>query len=126
MADVLKQWEKRVIAFQMIYVYIVREKEDKSFASKYENVDDDVLKIVDYAIQNLDDIVNKIIPYIKKGWTWNRLLNVDKAILVEAVAEKFTFNTDKNIIIDQAVLTAKNYSDENSYKFINYILDKIL
>ncbi len=126
MSDVLKQWEKRVIAFQMIYVYIVRDNQELDFASKYENVDDDVLKIVDYAIKNLDDIKQEIQPYIKQGWTWNRLLNVDKAILVEAVAEKATFDTDKNIIIDQAVVTAKNYSDESSYKFINYILDKIL
>ncbi len=126
MSDVLKQWEKRVIAFQMIYVYIVRDKQELDFASKYDNVDDNVLKIVDYAIKHLDDIKEQIKPYIKQGWTWNRLLNIDKAILVEAIAESKVFETDKSIIIDQAVVTAKNFSDESSYKFINYILDKIL
>jgi transcription termination factor NusB len=33
---------------------------------------------------------------------------------------------DKKIIIDQAVINAKNYSDPNSYKFVNAILDKII
>jgi transcription termination factor NusB len=33
---------------------------------------------------------------------------------------------DKKIIIDQAIVNAKNYSSENMYKFINSILDKVL
>lgn len=126
MSNVLKQWEKRVIAFQMIYVFIVRDKNEKDFAKSYEDVDDNVLKIVDYASQNFVSIKEKIIPLLNQGWTWNRVLNIDKAILVEAIAEQSALGTDRKVIIDQAIVTAKNYSDENSYKFINYILDKIL
>jgi transcription termination factor NusB len=33
---------------------------------------------------------------------------------------------EKKVSIDQAIVNAKNYSEKNSYKFINAILDKIL
>ena len=38
---------------------------------------------------------------------------------------KLTKN-DKSIIIDQAIITAKNYSGEDNYKYINAILNNII
>ncbi len=56
-----------LFAFQMIYVFIVRDKNEKDFAKKYDNVDSDVLKIVDYAIENFESIKDKITPLLNTG-----------------------------------------------------------
>jgi transcription termination factor NusB len=45
---------------------------------------------------------------------------------MEAYCENKVLNTDKKIVIDQAIVNAKNYSEANSYKFVNAILDKII
>jgi transcription termination factor NusB len=51
---------------------------------------------------------------------------VDQAILLVAIAEHRALNIDYKIIIDQALVNAKYYSESNSSKYINAILDKIL
>ena len=43
-----------------------------------------------------------------------------------AVAEFVVLEIPKNIIIDQSLITAKNYNIDDSYKYINAILEKIL
>jgi transcription termination factor NusB len=49
-----------------------------------------------------------------------------KAILFSAYSESKTLGIDKKIIIDQAIVTTKKYSELNDYRFINAILDKII
>ncbi|MBO6041644.1 hypothetical protein J6P52_00460 [bacterium] len=43
-----------------------------------------------------------------------------------ALGEYNILHTNKRIIIDQTLITAKRYSNPNAYKYINAILDKIL
>jgi transcription termination factor NusB len=51
---------------------------------------------------------------------------VDKAILLTAISEFKSIKIDAKIIIDQALVTAKYYGEQNSSGYINAILDKIL
>ena len=63
-----------------------------------------------------------------KNWSINQLNIVDKSILRLAIAE-FTYSEDssgKKIIINEAVELAKKYGGENSYRFINGILNAAL
>ena len=56
----------------------------------------------------------------------NSLTIIDRCILSLSIIE-FIYIDDlsKNIIINEAILLAKKYSSEDSYKFINKILDRV-
>ena len=56
----------------------------------------------------------------------NSLAIIDRCILSLSLIE-FIYIDDlsKNIIINEAILLAKKYSSEDSYKFINKILDRV-
>jgi N utilization substance protein B len=59
------------------------------------------------------------------GWKLNRLALVDRNLLRMGIAEA-AFNSQKPIIIDDVLRIAKKYSDAESYKLINAILDKVI
>ena len=63
---------------------------------------------------------------LESNWTIERVNLIDLSIVCCTISEKNVHQIDKKILIDQAVITAKKYGDENSYKFVNSILDKIL
>jgi N utilization substance protein B len=59
------------------------------------------------------------------GWKLGRLALIDRNLLRMGIAEA-TFNSEKPIIIDDILRIAKKYSDADSYKLINAILDKVI
>lgn len=124
----MKQWEKRIISFQQIYSFMFLNESCNDFILKLKenNIDDDIFKVVDYAIKNFDFLKSKITNMLSNKWEWERMMEIDKAIIISALSEFIVLKTDKKVIIDQAIITAKNYSDAKSYKFINFILDRIL
>ena len=65
-----------------------------------------------------------ITPLLKK-WSFNRLNYIDQAILLVATSEILTAKVDRAVAIDEAVNIAKEYSDDESFKYINGVLDQI-
>lgn len=59
------------------------------------------------------------------GWKIGRLALIDRNLLRMGIAEA-RFNSEKPIIIDDILRIAKKYSDAESYKLINAILDKVI
>jgi len=59
------------------------------------------------------------------GWKLGRLALVDRNLLRLGIAESH-FQTEKAIIIDDVLRISKKYSDAESYKLINAILDKVI
>ncbi len=59
------------------------------------------------------------------GWRLNRLTPIDRNLLRMGLAEA-RFNDQKGIVIDDVIRIAKKYSEEESYKIINAVLDKII
>lgn len=59
------------------------------------------------------------------GWKIGRLALVDRNLLRLGIAEA-RFNSEKPIIIDDILRIAKKYSEADSYKLINAILDKVI
>ncbi|MGL4768679.1 MAG: transcription antitermination factor NusB [Mycoplasmoidaceae bacterium] len=119
----MKQWEKRIIILNNIYKFIITN------SKKIENekdADSEIIKILEYSFENVNNIKDIVKPYLNSGWTWDRILPIDQALIIMAYSEWKTISTDKAIIVDEVIKTAKNYSDINSYKFINYIVDKII
>jgi transcription antitermination protein NusB len=59
------------------------------------------------------------------GWKLERLTPIDRSLLRMGLAESYT-NPTKAVIIDDIVRIAKKYSDQDAYKIVNAILDKII
>ena len=85
--------------------------------------------------KSTDSLKNQeiITDYISKfliNWNFSRLNTTIQAILITSVAEYFIegLDTDKAVIINNAVKFAKKFGDggEKDYKFVNAILDKCL
>ncbi|WP_210125559.1 transcription antitermination factor NusB [Staphylococcus sp. GDY8P85P] len=69
----------------------------------------------------LDDTIK---PYLK-DWSLQRLLKTDRIILRMATFELLHSDTPPKVIINEAVELAKQFSDDEHYKFINGVLSKI-
>ena len=54
------------------------------------------------------------------------IAKIDLSILRLVIYEQITEKIAKNILINEAVELAKEFSDQNSYAFINAVLEKIL
>ena len=82
-------------------------KEERTFASL----------IISGTISNID---------LSANWSFDRINKVALAILRTSAYEiLYQKDVSPKIIIDEAVNIAKNYGTDDSYKFINAILDKI-
>lgn len=69
---------------------------------------------------NLNELDNQISPFVKEA---DKVSQVEKAILRLSAFEFLHSNTDKAVIINEAVELAKELASENSPKFINAVLD---
>lgn len=78
----------------------------------------------------LDTIDNKpkYIQYISEvldDWSFDRLGILEQAILLLACSELDHQTASAAIIIDEAVRLTKDYCDEDAYKLVNGVLDRI-
>ena len=91
-------------------------KEERTFASL----------IIAGTIDHVDEIDKIIESHLSDTWSLDRLNKVALAILRISTYEiKYQKNVAAKIIIDEAVNIAKDYGTDDSYKFINAVLDKI-
>lgn len=124
-----QKWKKRIDVFRYIYSDLIHQhnsSKTKQTAFEDNMFDNEQTRVIEYYADNKQCIINSVIKYLKPNWTFDRLPLVDQAILLTAIAEHRALNIDMKIVIDQALVTAKYYSESNSVKYINAILDKIL
>jgi len=82
-------------------------------------------KIVKGTLNNIQ-IIDSYIEKHTINWKLDRMATVDKNIMRIATYEMMNMpETPINVIIDEAVEIAKQYSNSDSSKFINGILDKV-
>ena len=89
-----------------------------------QEIDEFVVSMKEDLLKNKEDYVDEIGKYLV-NWKFDRLNLVEQAILLETVSEISQGINDKAVVIDEAVIMAKEYCDEESYKFINGVLDQI-
>ena len=109
-----------------LYQHLLLHKDLNScFEDNFEDDDNDYLKAVrDDLNINKESYIEEISQYLNK-WSFDRLNLVEQAILLETVSELKTKINDKAVVIDEAVRLAKEYCDEDAYKYINGVLDNI-
>jgi len=71
------------------------------------------------------DEIDKIIKEHLIDWDFDRLDKIDKQILRVGIYELKYTDTPFQIIIDEAVKLAKNFSEDKAKSFINGILDRV-
>ena len=76
-------------------------------------------------LKNTQELVDVINPALNK-WTFERLGLIERAVLLNSLAQVKYMNQSKAVAIDVAVDLAKKYCDDEAYKFINGVLDNIL
>ncbi|MBB6478547.1 transcription antitermination factor NusB [Spirochaeta isovalerica] len=122
----------RILAFQTIYSWDINHssiEELLDFSWKKEDINSDV---ADFArllaggtvenIEQIDSVIKKNI----RNWEFERLAKVDLAILRTSIFEiLFQEDVPAGVTINEAVEIAKSFGSDESYKFINGVLDNI-
>ena len=102
--------------------------------SLYETVEDNfetVSDIEDYGKNLIKSVVNekeRFIEYINavlEDWTFDRLGYLEQSILLLACAEFDCKEISAQVIMDEAINLTKSYCDDNTYKLINGVLDRL-
>jgi len=81
-------------------------------------------KLLKGILEHIDEI-DEIIKNHLIDWDFDRLDKVDKQILRVGIYEILYTETPYQIVIDEAVKIAKNFSEDKAKSFINGILDKV-
>jgi len=100
----------------------------EEYFKSFRRVNPDEEKFIRHLVQTVLERRKEIDAAISKnliGWKLGRLALIDRNLLRMGIAEA-TFNSEKPIIIDDILRIAKKYSDADSYKLINAILDKVI
>ena len=82
--------------------------------------------LVEKTVQNRKSYQDLIEKHLKKGWTFTRLSVMERAILLIATCELLESELPKTIVINEAVINAKKFCDDDSYKFINGGLSQVI
>ena len=137
--------KSRIIAFQGLYSWDVgginekdvlelewvgsNQNEPVDGESSKAKLDDESAAFARMLIAGTIENITKIDETIKahlKNWDFERVNKVTIAILRMSVYSLlFTKDIDSSIVIDEAIDIAKNYGPDDSYKFVNAILDNI-
>lgn len=99
--------------------------DDKTFNRNPDEYDACV-EMIESTIKNYDEYCIKISPALKTGWTIERITKLELAILLIALHEADIKSNEKQIIINEAVELTKKYCDDDSYKFINGVLNTVI
>lgn len=82
--------------------------------------------LIETTIQNKQAYQDLLEKHLKKGWTFERLSMLERAILLIATCELLESELPKTIVINEAILNAKKFCDDDSYKFINGVLSQVI
>ncbi|MDP3178902.1 MAG: transcription antitermination factor NusB [Spirochaetaceae bacterium] len=126
----------RILAFQTLYAWDAAGGETADLlrfdwleAEKRESLDEEVATfarlIVAGTLERIAEVDGTIRSHLQ-NWTFERLKRVDLAILrMGAYSLLYQRDIPAQITIDEAIEIAKEYGSEDSYRFINGVLDGI-
>lgn len=126
----------RILAFQALYSWNVGGvdtdtllKFDWVDSEKLEEMDSDIVMFARLLITGTIEHVDEIDAVIKNhlvNWDFERLNKVDLAILrISVYPLLFQKDIHPSIVIDEAIDISKEFGADDSYKFVNAVLDNI-
>jgi len=126
----------RILAFQALYAWNtsrITTDELLSFSwlddDKREKLDTETRLFAAFlikgTIENIELIDEKIMQHLQH-WTLDRIQKVDLAVLrISAFTLMFQNEIPYQIVIDEAVEIAKEFGTDESYRFVNGVLDSL-
>ncbi|MCK5806938.1 MAG: transcription antitermination protein NusB [Mycoplasmataceae bacterium] len=81
------------------------------------------IKVIERIAANQDMYKKLITQFIRSGWTWERISVMSRSILMYGCYE-LAFR-EKALVINELIEYTKEYVPDDSYKFINPILENI-
>lgn len=127
----MKRTQARTLLMQLLFQMSIHNDFSTDMVQKYtvnhslENQKDYFNSVIEAFIEyriNIDDLIEKS----SKNWKLNRISKVELAILRLASVEIiYMEDIPDSVSINEAVELAKNFSSDESGKFVNGILGKI-
>ena len=121
--------ETRAYAFKVIFSSLFEDNNETKNAIMLESGlnanDTDFATTLIEAFETNKIAIENTIKNIVVGYEFDRIYNVDLALISLAVAEIQYVNTPKAVVINEVLEIAKKFSTENSQKFINGVLAKV-
>lgn len=121
----------RTYTLQVLYSRDLNPDSESIDSEEYEKMSEKDKEFAHSILQCVKDHSQEIDGMIAshlKNWSMSQLNAVDKNILRLALAEALldTDHKDTKIILDEAIQLAKTFGGENSYRFVNGLLDAVL
>ena len=126
--------QNRATAFRFIFQWEMNPTDDlhrdvKEFIfrlGKDENYFSYAVELIDGIIEK-KDIIDSIISELVDNWKFSRIAKADLALLRVAIYEiQYRLDIPPVVVIDETLEISKEFSAENSKKFLNGVLDKVL
>lgn len=102
--------------------YILNEGEPAFLP--FSELDEPIKTMLIDAYHHQDVVIGKINEHLSE-WEFVRLGVLEQAILFLALSEMVYETADRAIIINEAVDIAKQYCDDDAFKLVNGVLDKL-
>ncbi len=102
--------------------YILSEGEPKFLP--FSDLEEPIKTMLIDAYEHRDIVINKINEHLS-DWDFVRLGVLEQAILFLAVSEMVYETAERAVIINEAVDMAKQYCDDDAFRLINGVLDKL-
>ena len=127
--------KSRIIAFQAIFSWdeggeTLEDLLQFSWVDSKQILDESDLSfsriLIAGTIENIEQIDELIKTHLAKNWTFDRLNKVTLAILrISIFSIIHQKEISPSIVIDEAIDLAKQFDSDESFKFINAMLDTI-
>ena len=99
----------------------------RSFNREYDTnikLDGEIISSVNDIAKRRDELDEQIVPFLE-NWKFDRIGRCTLLVLRYAIWEMLYTTTPHTIVINEAIELAKCFAEQDSYKFVNGILDKI-
>ncbi|MBP6869344.1 transcription antitermination factor NusB [Candidatus Babeliales bacterium] len=87
-------------------------------------LDGEIIKTVNEVAKRRNELDEQMIPFLE-NWKFERIGRCTLLVLRYAIWEILYTTTPHSIVINEAIELAKCFAEQDSYKFVNGILDKI-
>ena len=126
--------QNRATAFRFIFQWEMNPPDDVNteFSELLGRLGQDeeyfsfAIELVDGVLEKIE-VIDSIIRELVTNWEFSRIAKADLALLRVALYEiKYRLDVPPIVIIDETLEISKEFSSENSRKFLNGVLDKAL
>lgn len=123
----LSRHESRQAAFQVLFA-LEKDPQSNSIDSLYDivlegkNYDDYLPRLVNGVLGTKAELDEQVSAHLADGWAINRINKADLVILRLAIYELTHQLVPYKVAIDEALILAKTFADEDDRKFVNGLL----